>query len=211
MNMAQKVLSELVRYKNGMVSESMTRRGIEYKRNYGVSIPDLKRVVAKHAPNHELAMQLFERPIRETRLAAIYVADPLALTEEQIADWSRHFTNPEIVEQACMHLLWRCPLAMGFAQEWLDAESVFLQKAAWMLLGKMPQTAWNASFESDFLPYLHKSNYQSAHVRAALIYALPILATKSTAIHQYVQFWCSSITDNAEGRLLAGELKSFIG
>lgn len=209
--MVQKVLSELVRYKNGMVSESMARLGIEYKRNYGVSILDIKRVAAKYGPDHNLAMQLFERPIRETRLAAIYVADPLLLTNEQIDFIGLQFTNPEMVEQACMMLLWKSPLAMAFAYEWLDTDNEFKQKAAWMLLGKLPQAAWTSTFESDILPLLNKSNHRSIHVRSALIYALPILAARSDAAQRYISFWCSSLASDPEGNLLAGELKSFMG
>lgn len=112
------VVSKLRQLRNGDAVDTMTRMGIIYPINYGVSIPNLKQIAAQYVGNHNLAITLFEQDIRECKILASLIDDPAQVTGEQIDQWSAHFTNIEIVEQVCSNLFWRVEYSLPRSIEW---------------------------------------------------------------------------------------------
>ena len=53
-------------FMNGMVSQSMREKGMEYKLNFGIEYPRIKEIAAGYEPDHELAQALWKENIRET-------------------------------------------------------------------------------------------------------------------------------------------------
>jgi DNA alkylation repair enzyme len=56
--------------------EGMARFGIATESALGVSMPDLRAMGKSLGRNHELALELWRTPLRETRILASLVADP---------------------------------------------------------------------------------------------------------------------------------------
>ena len=43
---------------NGVISTSMREKGIDYKLNFGVPLPEIKQIAARHEPGSELAAEI---------------------------------------------------------------------------------------------------------------------------------------------------------
>ena len=55
---------------NGVVSQSMREKGLNYKLNFGVELPRLKQIAAEIEKNHDLAQVLWKEEIRESKILA---------------------------------------------------------------------------------------------------------------------------------------------
>ena len=96
---------------NGAVSESMERRGIHYPCNWGVSLHVVRRAAATFAPDHPFARFLCGQQLRELRLASYVIADPEAVTADELDFWGASVTNVELAENLAFSLLSRTRLA----------------------------------------------------------------------------------------------------
>jgi len=128
---------ELIKaHRNGDVSSSMTRMGIVYGVNYGVSIPELRRISKAFAGDHDLALMLFDEDIRECKILASLIDDSASVTGEQMDKWSQNFTNHEIVEQVCGNLFWKSEYALSRSIEWCLSNDELMQKAGMIIAAK---------------------------------------------------------------------------
>ena len=57
-------------FMNGVVSQSMREKGLDYKLNFGIELPRLKEIAAKFEQNHEVAQALWKENIRECKILA---------------------------------------------------------------------------------------------------------------------------------------------
>lgn len=118
----KEILAELRRDTNGAVVGTMFEMlGSERYINYGVTIPTIKKVAAKYAPNHQLAMEMFHSEIREMKLCAIYVENSDEVTEQQMVLWSQAFDSQEIAEHCCTMLFCKAPCGLKVARRWIDS------------------------------------------------------------------------------------------
>lgn len=90
------MLTLLRRQMNGAVSQAMARHGIVYRLNYGVSLPTIKEISLRFAPNHSLARELYQSDVRELRIAGLYIADPEQVTTDEIEFWQNGADNNEL-------------------------------------------------------------------------------------------------------------------
>ena len=58
---------------NGIVSDKMTKSGIKYKKNYGVSIPRIIEISKSYSPDSQLAQILWAMQIRETMMLSVLI------------------------------------------------------------------------------------------------------------------------------------------
>jgi 3-methyladenine DNA glycosylase AlkD len=130
------VIREIESHMNGPVSNSLKNYGLGYKLNYGVSIPQLQSIAQQYKGNHELALQLYNREIRECKIIASMIADPEILTGEQIDNWAQSFTNIEIVEQVCSNLLWKSEYALSRSIEWCLSLDELMQRAGLIIAAR---------------------------------------------------------------------------
>ena len=57
-------------YMNGVVSQSMREKGLEYKLNFGIEYPRIKEIAAAYKPDHDLAQTLWKENVRECKIMA---------------------------------------------------------------------------------------------------------------------------------------------
>lgn len=119
---------------NGAVTGAMQERGIVYPLNYGVSVPTIRDIAREYGSNHSLALLLYQQQVRELKLAALFVEDPACVTAEQVEQWSRDFTNPEIVELTVMYLFSRTTAAVEKISDWLASNELYLRYAGLLML-----------------------------------------------------------------------------
>lgn len=125
---------------NGAVTDAMREYGggtQGYGLNYGVSLPTIKDVARDYAPDHELALALWRQDVREMKLAALFVDDPLRATADQMEAWAEEWRVPELAEQCAMQLFWMSPDAFSVATLWAGGNVPLKRLAAFYMIGRL--------------------------------------------------------------------------
>lgn len=177
----QKIIEEIKRHMNGPTSIGLAQRGIEYKVNYGVTIPELQQIAQQYMGNHQLAQDLYKQDIRECKIIASMIDNPADVTGEQIDDWAQSFTNVEIVEQVCSNLIWKTDCALSRSIEWCLGDDELIQKAGLIIAARC---ASNTNIKDKiFAPYIDViGNYeynQIAQNKSSIEFALRQIAHRS--------------------------------
>ena len=121
---------------NGVVSTLQRRQGLDYKINFGVEIPRLKDIAARHAPDRELANTLWHENIRECRMLAIFLMpgeEYPAVAEKWIAE--ARFT--EIADHLAMNILCKLPDAAASAMEWAGKDDTMFRYCGYLTLSHL--------------------------------------------------------------------------
>lgn len=104
---------------NGVVSQSMREKGLDYKLNFGVELPRIKSIAAAYEKNHDLAQALWKENIRECKILA-GLLQPIDTFFPEIADiWVEDIRNIEIAELTCMNLFQNLPYAPAKTFQWI--------------------------------------------------------------------------------------------
>lgn len=122
---------------NGIVSEQMTKSGISYKKNYGVTIPRIKEIAVGYPSNHDLAQRLWTLQIRETMIMATLLEQTDKFTEENADEWVAQFDQIEIIEQTCMNLFCKLEFANSLCSKWVQSDKVWIQITGFILAARL--------------------------------------------------------------------------
>ena len=122
----QEILLRIKRLQNREVVNSMKKRGVDYKVNFGVSIPMLGQVASEYQQNHLVALKLWNKQWRETMILSTLLEVPEEVTENQMDFWVRNFPSMEIAEQAAMNLFSKTTFAYQKAFEYCLGKKLFL-------------------------------------------------------------------------------------
>lgn len=122
---------------NGVVSRSMSDKGLRYRVNFGVDLPRLRSLSAEFTPSASLAAALWKEDIRECRLLAAMLY-PVEEYPCELADvWIEQMRYPEEAECTVMHLFCRLPEASQKVFEWIAHEQSMFRLCGWLLLGRL--------------------------------------------------------------------------
>ena len=77
-------------FMNGVASQSMREKGLDYKLNFGIELPRLKEIAARYEKNHEVAQALWKENIRECKILA-GMLQPVETFYPKIADMGRRY------------------------------------------------------------------------------------------------------------------------
>ena len=94
---------------NGVISTSMREKGIVYKLNFGVSLPEIKQIAATHKPDSELAAALWKEDIREFKILASLLQPVDEFSSQKAGQWVKEIPYLEIAEQCSHNLFYRLP------------------------------------------------------------------------------------------------------
>jgi 3-methyladenine DNA glycosylase AlkD len=139
------ILKKLKSLSRARALEGMAKYGITPEKTYGVSIPDLRKVAKEIGKDHELAQQLWELNIRETRILASMIDDPVLVTEKQMDNWVKEFDYWEICDQVCQNLFIYTKFAYQKAIGWSKKDEEFVKRAGFALFVKRAGFALMAS------------------------------------------------------------------
>ena len=138
---------------NGMVSQSMREKGMEYKLNFGIEYPRIKEIAAGYEPDHELAQALWKENIRECKILA-GLLQPADTFYPEIADiWIEDMDYPELAEYTVMNLFQRLPYASEVVFRWMADEREMFQLCGFLLMARflMKGEKLNERAEAEFL------------------------------------------------------------
>lgn len=140
-------------FMNGMVSQSMRQKGMEYKLNFGIEYPRIKEIAAGYEPDHELAQALWKENIRECKILA-GLLQPADTFYPEIADiWIEGMDYPELAEYTVMNLFQRLPYASEVVFRWMADEREMFQLCGFLLMARllMKGEKLNERAEAEFL------------------------------------------------------------
>jgi 3-methyladenine DNA glycosylase AlkD len=131
----------------------MARFGIRPAKAYGLSVPQLRSMAREIGRNHDLARRLWATGIHDARTLAIFVADPVRLTEKDMEGWTKEFDNWAICDGCCVHLFDRTPFARRKVRAWSRRPEEFVKRAAFALMAALAVHDKKAT-DADFVGFL---------------------------------------------------------
>ncbi len=166
----QEILLRIKRLQNRDVVNSMQRRGIDYKVNFGVAIPMLHQIASTYAKNHLVALKLWNKQWRETMILATLLEDPSDVTENQMDFWVRNFQSTEIAEQAAMNLFSKTSFAYKKAFEYCLGKKLLVKIVGLLLIGRLALTDHKAADE-NFDPFFELMSPLSKDSQLSLVFS----------------------------------------
>lgn len=151
----QQLLSFIKSRKNGDVAAMMNKKGLKYKLNWGVSLVELREIAKHYAPDHLLALKLWNKQWRETMILASLLDEPEKVTEEQMDYWTKSFENTEIAEQVSANLWVKSKFAFIKALEWCRGKKYLLHFTGVHLMGRLAIVEKNA-IDEMFEPFFEE-------------------------------------------------------
>jgi 3-methyladenine DNA glycosylase AlkD len=98
------IVKEFVHNQNGEVSSGMQKLGLNYKINYGLSIPIINKIACSIHKNNDLAIYCWKQEIRESKLLAIRLFDSYSISQSSLNEILAGINNIELAEQAAFNL-----------------------------------------------------------------------------------------------------------
>src|SRR5574344_457767 len=122
---------------NGETSRSMREKGVEYKINWGVSLPQLKDRAKEIGKNYDLAIELWKENIRECKVLATLVMPAERMLPEVVDIWMEQTTSQEMAEMASFNLYQYLPFASDKAFLWMASDKEIPQICAYQVLARL--------------------------------------------------------------------------
>jgi 3-methyladenine DNA glycosylase AlkD len=122
---------------DGMTAQSMRDKGVEYKLNWGASIPMLRDMAAEIGKDYELAIELWKADVRECKILATMVMPADRMLPEVVDIWMEQTTSQEIAEQAAFNLYQYLPYAPAKAYQWIAFDKEIYQLCGFHILTRL--------------------------------------------------------------------------
>ena len=130
---AEEILSELRQSGEPRRVAALKRSGATSPA-FGVSLPALRALAKRIGHDHELALTLWQTPVREARILASLIDERARVTKDQMDRWANSFDSWEICDQCCQNLFAHTAFALAKAVEWAQRPEEFVKRAAFVLV-----------------------------------------------------------------------------
>ena len=122
---------------NGVASRSMRDKGMEYKLNWGVALPDLQEMAQEYGKDYDLAVALWKENIRECKILATLIMPVERLLPDLVELWIEQTASQEIAELAVFNLYQYLDYAPDLAYAWIATDNTIRQLSGFQLLACM--------------------------------------------------------------------------
>lgn len=122
---------------DGTASRSMREKGLDYKINWGVSIPDLRQMATQYGKDYALAIALWKEDIRECKILATMIMPPEEMLPEIVELWMEQTPSQEIAEMAAFNLYQHLDYAPVMAFQWIAGDNEMEQICGYNLLSRL--------------------------------------------------------------------------
>lgn len=122
---------------NGVASQSMRQKGVDYKINWGVSLPDLQKMAQQYGKNLELAVALWQENIRECKILATLIMPPGEMDETLAEKWMGEINSQDLAEMACFHLFQHFPHAADLSYQLMNSDREIEQMCGYLILSRL--------------------------------------------------------------------------
>ena len=130
----KQIMQRVVMLQNGIVASQMAKSGVRGLMNYGVALPDLRRIASETGTNHALARRLCQLNIREARILASMLFDANQLTNVDFTLIYNSITNIDMAESFAQNIV--CKIAdCNFYNRLVDGDK-------WHVVAAMHAVGW---------------------------------------------------------------------
>ena len=142
---------------DGFVAQSMRDKGVDYKLNWGATLPRLREKANEIGPDYDLAIALWKENVRECKILATMIMPPAEILPEVVDIWMEQTETVEIAEQAAMNLYQYLPFAPMKAYEWIASDKEIYQLCGFHVLSRLFMNGQepNERGISEFLDQAH--------------------------------------------------------
>lgn len=122
---------------NGIVSQSMREKGLGYKLNWGIGLPELRTMAADYGKDFRLAVELWKEDIRECRILATMIMPSDDMDAAMTDLWVSDVRNQEMAGIASLNLFQYVEGARGFAFSWIASDDELRQLCGFSVLARL--------------------------------------------------------------------------
>ena len=122
---------------DGSVAKSMRDKVVDYKLNWGATLPRLQGKAAELGKNYDLAIALWKENVRECKILATMIMPADQVLPEVIDIWMEQTDTQEIAEQAAYNLYQYLPYAPEKAYSWMASEKELYQLCGFHVLSRL--------------------------------------------------------------------------
>lgn len=182
---ARAAIAELRRRADPSRRPGMARVGIDVSRALGVSVPDIRAVGRRCGTDQTLAAQLWRSGIHEARILATLVADPGALTVEEMDAWVVDISSWDVCDFAA-DVFSRSRGGPRTIRAWARRPEGFVKRCAFSMIARRAVWAKDAP-DREFLGYLplirRGATDQRNEVKKGVSWALRQIGKRDQALH----------------------------
>lgn len=122
---------------DGATAQSMRQKGLQYKLNWGATLPRLREMADEMGKNYDLAIALWKENVRECKILATMIMPPEKMLPEVADIWMEQTTSIEVAEQAAFNLYQYLPYAAEKAFLWLSSPDDLPQLCGYHILSRL--------------------------------------------------------------------------
>ena len=130
---------------DGMVAASMRQKGVQYKLNWGATLPRLKAKADEMIngqcsmvnDRYDLAISLWKENVRECKILATMLMPADKMLPEVVDIWMEQTDCQEIAEQATFNLYQYLPYAPEKAYTWMASDKELYQLCGFHILSRL--------------------------------------------------------------------------
>ena len=122
---------------NGTASQSMRDKGLDYKLNWGVNLPQLKQQAQTIGKDYDLAVALWKEDIRECKILATLIMPAENMPEEVAGIWMEQTRSQEMAEMQAFNLYQYCPFGAKLAYQWIATDNDLRQICGYGILSRL--------------------------------------------------------------------------
>ena len=122
---------------DGSIAASMRTKGVDYKLNWGATLPRLREKAEEIGKNYDLAIALWKENVRECKILATMIMPPNEVLPEVIDIWMEQTSTQEIAELAAFNLYQYLPYAPEKAYTWMASSEPLYQLCGFHIVTRL--------------------------------------------------------------------------
>ena len=122
---------------DGAVAKSMRDKGVDYKLNWGATLPRLREMADEIGKNYDMAIALWKENVRECKILATMIMPADVMLPEVTDIWMEQITTQELAEQAAFNLFQYLPFAPEKAYKWMASDKELYQLCGFHVLSRI--------------------------------------------------------------------------
>jgi 3-methyladenine DNA glycosylase AlkD len=179
------VIAELRSEADPTRKPGMARVGVDVSHALGVSVPRIRAIAKRYGSDHALALELWRSGIHEGRILATLVADPGALTSDQMEEWVVDIGSWDVCDFAA-DLFSRTPFGPVAIRAWAERPEGFVKRCAFSMIAR--RAVWDKAAPDReflrFLPLIRRASVDPRNeVKKGVSWALRQIGKRNRALH----------------------------
>jgi 3-methyladenine DNA glycosylase AlkD len=163
----------------------MARVGIDVSHALGVSVPNIRAVAKGCGTDHRLALGHWESGIHEARILATLVADPSAMTGDDMDAWVGDLSSWDVCDAAA-DLFIASAAGRRKIRPWARRPERFVKRCAFSMIARRAVSAKGATDEEflGYLPLIRRASPDPRNeVKKGVSWALRQIGKRNRALH----------------------------